>query len=70
MDQMEKTRRDVENEVKETVRDLDGHDVGDDIGNAGDRIREGLGNTGDDVRRSIDDATDVEVEREPQTPRV
>ena len=72
MDQMQKTRRDVQNEVKEDVRDLDGHDLGDDIGNAGDRVREGLGNTGDDLRRTIDDpdTRDYDVERERETPRV
>jgi hypothetical protein len=67
MDDFTKARRDVENDVKERIRDVDGHDIGDDIGNAGDRMREGLGNAGDDVRQETDrlhDRTEAELERE------
>jgi hypothetical protein len=64
MDEIKRTGRDVETETKKQMRDLDGHDLGDDIGNAGDEVKKDLGNLGDDVRRGgrnvedhIDDST-------------
>ena len=51
MDDIKRTGRDVETETKKQMRDLDGHDLGDDIGNAGDEVKKDLGNLGDDVRR-------------------
>lgn len=51
MDDIKRVGREVETETKKKVRDLDGHDVGDDIGNAGDEIKKDLGNMGDDLRR-------------------
>ena len=51
MDEIKRTGREVETETKKQVRDLDGHDLGDDIGNAGDEVKKDLGNLGDDVRR-------------------
>jgi hypothetical protein len=64
MDDIKRAGRDVETETKKQMRDLDGHDVGDDIGNAGDEVKKDLGNLGDDVRRGgrniedhIDDST-------------
>jgi hypothetical protein len=48
--------REVEEKSHELGREVDGHDIGDDIGNAGDEIRKDLGNTGDDIRRGLDDA--------------
>jgi hypothetical protein len=60
MDDVKKTYRDVEQGAKKTVREIDGHDVGDDVGNAGDAVRKDLGNAGDKVQheseRAIDDA--------------
>ena len=53
---VKKGYREVEDKARELGREVDGHDVGDDIGNAGDEIRKDLGNTGDDLRRGIDDA--------------
>ena len=53
-----KTYRDVEEKSREFGRELDGHDVGDDVGNAGDDIRKNLGNAGDEIRRGLDDAGD------------
>ncbi len=51
MDDIKRVGREVETETKKKVRDLDGHDLGDDIGNAGDEIKKDLGNLGDDLRR-------------------
>lgn len=64
MSQMNETYRDVEQDLKKVRRDIDGHDLGDDLGNAGDEIRKDLGNTGDALRdgarhtgREIDEHT-------------
>ena len=43
MDQMKKVGREVETETKKQIRDLDGHDLGDDLGNAGDEVKKDLG---------------------------
>jgi hypothetical protein len=51
MDEIKRAGREAETETKKQVRDLDGHDVGDDIGNAGDEVKKDLGNLGDDIRR-------------------
>lgn len=53
---VKKTYRDVEEKSREFGRELDGHDIGDDVGNAGDDIRKNLGNAGDDIRRGVGDA--------------
>ena len=53
-----KTYRDVEEKSREFGRELDGHDVGDDVGNAGDDIRKNLGNAGDDIRKNLGNAGD------------
>jgi hypothetical protein len=60
MDDVKKVDREVEDKARELGREADGHDIGDDIGNAGDEIRKDLGNTGDDIRRGVDDATNDE----------
>jgi hypothetical protein len=57
---IKKVDRELEDKSRELGREVDGHDIGDDIGNAGDEIRKDLGNTGDDLRRGVDDATDDE----------
>jgi hypothetical protein len=36
--------------VRKVGRELDGHDVGDDVGNLGDTVRSDIGNAGDDIR--------------------
>lgn len=64
MDNLKKPYRETEQDVKETLRDVDGHDIGDAIGNAGDEIRKDLGNAGDELRRPIDRELD-----ETETPR-
>ena len=51
MDQLKEAGREIETETKKGMRELDGHDLGDDIGNAGDEIKKDLGNLGDDIRR-------------------
>jgi len=51
MDQLKEAGREVETETKKGLRELDGHDLGDDVANAGDEIKKDLGNLGDDVRR-------------------
>jgi hypothetical protein len=53
---VKKGYREVEEKSRELGREVDGHDIGDDIGNAGDEIRKDLGNTGDDIRHGLDDA--------------
>ena len=55
MDQMKKAGREVETETKKQIRDLDGHDLGDDLGNAGDEVKKDLGNLGDDLHRGAHD---------------
>jgi hypothetical protein len=50
--------REVEQGVKKTLREVDGHDVSDDLGNAGDEIRKDLGNAGDDLHRETERAID------------
>jgi hypothetical protein len=62
-DEMKRIYREGEETVKEKVRDIDGHQIEDDIGNAGDEVRKGLGNLGDDVRREVDETGD-EFERD------
>ena len=56
MGQMKETYRDVEQDVKKVRRDIDGHDLGDDLGNAGDEIRKDLGNGGDTLREGARNA--------------
>lgn len=51
MDDMKRAGREVETETKKGIRDLDGHDLGDDLGNAGDEIKKNVGNLGDDLHR-------------------
>ena len=51
MDQVKRTGREVETDLKRGMRDLDGHDLGDDLGNAKDEVEQNLGNLGDDLRR-------------------
>ncbi len=79
MDDAKQIYREGETGVKKTGREIDGHDVGDDLGNVGDEIRKNLGNVGDDLRREGDRAMDDvrrgtdEATREPKptstTPR-
>ncbi len=59
MDDIKKAGRDIATETKKQVRDLDGHDIGDDIGNAGDEIRKDLGNAGDHLRTEVGKAGDA-----------
>lgn len=58
MDQLKQAGREVETETKKTARELDGHDLGDDIGNAGDEIKKDLGNLGDGLRREAGEVGD------------
>ncbi len=52
MDDLKRIYREGEEKTKEGARELDGHDLGDDVGNAGDDMRKNLGNAGDDMRRA------------------
>jgi hypothetical protein len=52
MDDVKKVYREGETKTKEAARELDGHSLSDDIGNAGDEMRKNLGNAGDDARRA------------------
>lgn len=51
MDEVKRAGREVETDAKKGMRELDGHDLGDDIANAGDEAKKNLGNVGDDLRR-------------------
>jgi hypothetical protein len=62
MDNLKKGYREGEKKVREVGRDIDGHDVGDDVGNLGDEIKTRVGNAGDDIRTGVRNAED-EVER-------
>ena len=46
--------RDLKTDTKEAVRDAHGHQLKDDVANAGDRIRDDLGKAGDKVRDEVD----------------
>ncbi len=50
------TLRDVKTDTKEAVRELDGHQLKDDVANAGDRARDELGKFGDKVHDEVDKA--------------
>jgi hypothetical protein len=51
MDDLKRAGREVETETKKGIRDLDGHDLGDDLANAGDEVKKNVGNLGDDLHR-------------------
>jgi hypothetical protein len=72
MDEAKRAGREIETETKKGIRELDGHDLGDDIGNAGDEVKKDLGNFGDDVRREGREAgqsVDRELHDADDTPR-
>jgi len=50
MDDVKHTYRTVKTALKKSARGLDGTDLKDRVGNAGDAARADLGNLGDDVR--------------------
>jgi hypothetical protein len=52
MDEVKRTYRQVETGGKKAARGVDGTDLKDRVGNAGDAARRNLGNLGDDVRRA------------------
>lgn len=58
MDQIKKAGREIETETKKKLRDVDGHDLGDDLANAGDEVKKDLGNAGDDIRRNLGNLED------------
>ncbi|MEX0626665.1 MAG: hypothetical protein WD402_08975 [Chloroflexota bacterium] len=51
MDDVKRAGREIETDTKKGMRELDGHDLGDDIANAGDEVKKDLGNLGDGLRR-------------------
>ena len=72
MDQLKEAGREVETETKKGLRELDGHDLGDDVANAGDEIKKGLGNLGDDLHREgrkVGNALDDELHDSTDKPR-
>jgi hypothetical protein len=72
MDQVKRAGREVETETKRGMRELDGHDLGDDIENAGDEVKKDLGNLGDDLRRGgreVEQGLDNELHNRQNTPR-
>lgn len=46
------THREARTELRKTIRGIDGTDLNDRIGNAGDEISKDLGNLGDRVRKA------------------
>ncbi len=48
------TLRDAKTNTKAAVRESDGHQLSDDVANAGDRVRDDLGKLGDKVRDDVD----------------
>jgi hypothetical protein len=50
MDDVKRTYRDITTKVRKSARGVDGTDLKDRVGNAGDAARTELGNLGDDVR--------------------
>ena len=62
MDTTKQAYREVEQDAKKALRDADGHDIKDDLGNLGDEVRKNLENAGDEVRKNLDNAGD-EVRR-------
>jgi hypothetical protein len=57
MDDVKKVYREGEQKVKEAVRGVDGTDLKDQVGNAGDQIRKDAGNAGDDMKREYERQT-------------
>ena len=68
MDDIKRAGRELETDTRKKLRDLDGHDLGDDIGNVGDEIRKDVGDAGDDIRRGVRQAGDELRRRDPRTP--
>jgi hypothetical protein len=58
MDQAKRTYRDAETDLKKKARDVDGTDLKDVVGNAGDETRKDLGNAGDETRKDLGNAGD------------
>ncbi len=58
MDHIKEAGREVEIETKEKIRDLDGHDLGDDVANAGDQLRKHAANIRDKVGRTVEEVDD------------
>jgi hypothetical protein len=54
MDEVKKTWREGETSIAEKSREADGTDLGDHVGNIGDKARKDLGNLGDDIREGAD----------------
>ncbi len=72
MDEAKRAGREIETETKKGMRELDGHDLGDDVANAGDEAKKDLGNLGDDLRREGREAgreLDEELHDKETTPR-
>ncbi len=53
MDGIKKTVRETDKKVREAGREVDGHDVRDDVGNVGDEIKTRVGDAADDVRTGV-----------------
>ena len=62
MDVAKKVYRADRDKARRTAREVDGHDLSDDVANLGDEARTRVANAGDDLRRGAQDAQ-REVER-------
>ena len=58
MDELKRGGRELDTDMRETTRDLDGTDTKDQIGNMGDEARKEIGNAGDDLKRGLGDLGD------------
>ena len=66
MDDVKKTYREGADTVRKAARDVDGHDLGDEVADLGDDLRTKLAGAGDDLRREARDANKgTEVSRSP-----
>lgn len=71
MDQVKRASREVETEAKRRMHELDGHDLGDDVENAGDEVKKDVGNLSDDLRRGrreVEQGLDNELHNRQNTP--
>ena len=55
MDEIKQGYREGEVDAKKAARGVDGEDLADKVGNAGDEVRKDLGNLGDDVSEAARD---------------
>lgn len=58
MDHIKEAGRNIETETKKKLRDVDGHDLGDDVANARDEVKKDVANTRDRLEREVEEVDD------------